>query len=79
MVLGEGEYPPTPDRVDVWLDGIRIVNDGEAADGRLEGYEDENGCDADELFIIDYDEISGIFTVQIRTRTTTRVARGSVA
>ncbi|NUO18032.1 proprotein convertase P-domain-containing protein [bacterium] len=63
VVLGEGEYPPTPDRVDVWLDGIRIVNDGEVAEmDDIEGYED---CYYDELFTTHYDEVSGMYSVQL--------------
>jgi len=63
VVLGEGEYPPTPDRVDVWLDGIRIVNDGEVADmEEVEGYD---YCDFDALFTTHYDNISGMYTVQM--------------
>ena len=61
VVLGQGEYPPTPDRVDVWLDGIRIVNDGEPA--YTEGWYEENQCDGYDVFIIDYDEITGIMAV----------------
>ncbi len=61
VVLGEGEFPPTPDRVDVWLDGIRIVNDGEPA--YTEGWYEENQCEGYDVFIIDYDEITGIMAV----------------
>ncbi len=61
VVLGEGEIPPTPDRVDVWLDGIRIVNDGQTVE--LDGDYDE-GCYSDRIFDIDYDEVSGIFSVE---------------
>ncbi|MBL0060873.1 MAG: hypothetical protein IPP40_05130 [bacterium] len=61
VVLGQGEYPPDPSRVDVYLDGIRIVNDGEPA--YTEGWYDENGCDGEDIFIIDYDEITGIMAV----------------
>ncbi len=61
VVLGEGETPPTPDRVDVWLDGIRIVNDGEPVE--LDGYNYDN-CYYDELFDIEYDNVSGIFSVE---------------
>ncbi|MBK6766231.1 MAG: proprotein convertase P-domain-containing protein [bacterium] len=47
VVLGEGEYPPTPDRVDVWLDGIRIVNDGVPVE--MEDYDGYEDCYYDEL------------------------------
>ncbi|MCC6475812.1 hypothetical protein IT157_02045 [bacterium] len=67
VVLGEGEFPPEPERVDVWLDGIRIVNDGEAV--MLEGYDYYDDCDYydyyDEIFSIEYDDVSGIFSVEM--------------
>jgi hypothetical protein len=61
VVLGAGEIPQTPDRVDVWLDGIRIVNDGVPA--MVDG-EYEEGCYGDRLFDITYDNVSGIFAVE---------------
>ncbi|MCB1060889.1 MAG: hypothetical protein KDB65_11705 [Calditrichaeota bacterium] len=61
VVLGAGDIPQTPDRVDVWLDGIRIVNDGQPVE--LEGNFDE-GCRPDSIFHLSYDDVSGIFNVE---------------
>ncbi|MCB9366153.1 MAG: hypothetical protein H6506_02855 [Calditrichaeota bacterium] len=64
VVLGEGEIPPTPDRVDVWLDGIRIVQDGQGVE--MVGDNNYEYCDFDDLFSIHYDDVSGIFSVEFR-------------
>ncbi|MBI5058505.1 hypothetical protein HZB60_01850 [candidate division KSB1 bacterium] len=51
-VLRQGEYVPLQSTIDVWLDGIRIVNDGQPS-GPYEN-----------VWTTSYESVSGIFTVQ---------------
>jgi hypothetical protein len=52
-VLRNGDGVPPEEWIDVWLDGIRIIHNGQAVD--FEGCSD--------IFLDDYDQVSGIYKV----------------